>query len=154
MGRLNHLRYGVGYESVVGMAVASVRSPSHDNLRMQLRDQLFCVVGHGLDVLSKRVRHSTQLSVIQLEKDGRLQAKLLAGTLSFRTSGLRQRLSGRNRGMFIRSFLSFGGDGQVNLDAFARIAGKYGTGERLVIRMSEHRQEYTLLLWDRHARAE
>jgi hypothetical protein len=49
-------------------------------------------------------------------------------------------------GTFIRSFLSFGGDGKVNLDTFARIPSEHGASECLVIGMGEYCQKDARLL--------
>src|SRR5215472_18637217 len=84
----------------------------------------------------RRVRSSAEFPVVGIEEDGRLDAKFLAGACGFCAPGVGESISGGNFGEFVGSLFAFGGDGEVDLDTLAGVAGQDGAHEGFVVGMS------------------
>src|SRR5215469_5461542 len=84
----------------------------------------------------RRVRSSAEFPVVEIEEDGRLDAKFLAGACGFCAPGVGESISGGNFGEFVGPLFAFGGDGEVDLDTLAGVAGQDGAHEGFVVGMS------------------
>jgi len=144
---LDDLGDGVGDEAMIRMAVAAVGAPGEDDLGVELVDELLDVVGDGVNVFGEGIGHSAEFAVVEVEKDGRLDAELFAGARGFGVAGGRERFSGGDLGEIVDSFFAFSGDGEVNLNALASVAGEGGAHEDFVVGMSGDGQENTGVGW-------
>jgi len=132
---------GVGDEAMIGMAVAAVRSPGDDDLGVELVDEFSDVVSDSMNVFSERIGHGAEFAVVEIEKDGRLNAEFLAGASSFGATRGGERRSGGNFGESVDAFFAFGSDGEIDLDAFASVTGEDGAHEGFVVGVSEDGEE-------------
>ena len=139
--RLHDLGDGIGDEAMIGMAVAALGSPSDDDLRMKLRHELLGVVGDRVDVFGERIGDGAKFAVVEVEKDRGLDAELLASAGGFGATRGREGFASGNFGEVGGSFFAFGGDGEVDVDAFASVASEGGSGEDFVVRMGEDGEE-------------
>ena len=139
--RLHDLGDGIGDEAMIGMAVAALGSPSDDDLRMKLLHEFLGVVGDGVDVFGERIGDGAKFAVVEVEKDRGLDAELLASAGGFGATRGREGFAGGNFSEVGGSLFAFGGDGEVDVDAFAGIAREGGSSEDFVVGMGEHREE-------------
>jgi hypothetical protein len=123
------------------MAVAAVRSPGDDDLGVELVDEFPDVVGDGMDVFGERIGHGAEFAVVEIEEDGRLDAEFPAGAGGFGATSGGERRPGGNFGESVYAFFALGGDGEVDLDAFASVTSEDGTHEGFVVGMSEDGEE-------------
>lgn len=139
--RLHDLGDGIGDEAMIGMAVAALGSPSDDDLRMKSLHEFLGVVGDGVDVFGERIGDGAKFAVVEVEKDRGLDAELLASAGGFGATRGREGFAGGNFGEVGGSLFAFGGDGEVDVDAFAGVPRKGGSSEDLVVGMGEDSEE-------------
>lgn len=139
--RLHDLGDGIGDEAMIRMAVAAFGSPSDDDLRMKLLHELLGVVGDRVDVFGERIGDGAKFAVVEVEKDRGLDAELLASTAGFDATRGREGFAGGNFREVGGSLFAFGGDGEVDVDAFASVAREGGSSEDLVVGMGEDSEE-------------
>ena len=89
-----------------------------------------------MNVFGEGLGEGAEFAVVEIEEDGRLDAKFLAGACGFCAAGVGESISGGNFGEIVGTLFAFGGDGEADLDAFAGVAGKDGTHEGFVVGMS------------------
>ena len=123
---MDDLGDGIGNEAMVGMAVTAIGSPGEDDLRVELVDEFLDVVGDGVNIFGERVGDGPEFAVVEIEKDGWLDAQFFASAGGFGAAGIGERIAGGNFGEIVDAFFAFGGDGEVDLDALAGVAGKDG----------------------------
>lgn len=139
--RLYDLGDGIRDKAMIGMAIAAVGTPSDDDLRMNLVDEFLDPVGDGVNVLGEGIGDSAKFAVVEVEKDGGLKAKFLASAGGFGATGSGEGFACGNFGEVGGSFFSFGGDGEVDVDAFVGVAREGGSGEDFVVGMGENSQK-------------
>ena len=139
--RLHDLCDGIRDEAMIGMAVTAVGAPSDDDLRMKLVDEFLDTVGDGVDILGKGIGDGAKFAVVEVEKDGRLDAEFLASAGGFGTTRGSEGFARGNFGEVGGSFFAFRGDGEVDVDAFSRVARESGSREDFVIGMSKNSEE-------------
>jgi hypothetical protein len=141
--RLHDLCDGIGDEAMIGMAVATLRSPSDDDLRAKLLHEFLGVFSDGVDVFGERIGDGAKFAVVEVEKDRRLDAELLASAGGFGATRGREGFAGGNFSEVGGSLFAFGGDGEVDVDAFAGVPREGGSSEDFVVGMGEDSEEDT-----------
>jgi hypothetical protein len=89
-----------------------------------------------VNVFGEGFGQGAEFPVVEIEEDGRLDAKFLAGACGFCAAGVGEGISGGNFGEFVGALFAFGGDGEVDLDTLAGLAGQDGAHEGFVVGMS------------------
>src|SRR5580765_1637242 len=117
--RLEHLRHDVADETMIGVAIAALRSPGEHGVRMQLGED-------GLEPLLETVERFTrpgadhrEAGVLQPDENRRLRAELASGTACLAGADGREAVAGRYAGVLRHPFASVGGDDDVHAHSLA-----------------------------------
>src|SRR5580704_11441600 len=106
---------------MIRMAIAAVGTPSDDDLRVMLADDLLHTVGDSVDILGEGISDGAKFAVVEVEKDWRLDAEFSASADGFGATRSGEGFTGRNFGEVGGSFFAFGGNGEIDADAFVRV---------------------------------
>ncbi len=82
-----------------------------------------------------------ELAVLEAEEDRRLDAQRTARAPGFLRAHLGQLRPGGDGGMRLCALLPIGDDGELDADATTRVGGEQRCHQRLVVGMSEDREE-------------
>jgi hypothetical protein len=95
-----------------------------------LADELLHTVGDSVGILGEGISDGAKFAVVEVEKDWRLDAEFSASADGFGATRSGEGFTGRNFGEVGGSFFAFGGNGEIDADAFPA-KSRCGQGSRL-----------------------